>query len=339
MKQNILCVGETLVRLSTQVGVHFYDTISLNLNYGGAEANVAINLANLGHKTTYFTKVPNNQLGQTAIKNTQKYGVDASHVIYGGNRIGSYYLEAGAGPRAANIIYDRAHSAISEMKVDEINFEELLEGKSMLHITGITAALSKDSAEVTYQLIKAAKEKGLVVNFDVNFRSKLWSVEECAVFLKRVLPYVDYLSAGKLDAINFLGVKELDPDQTTTEIEQLDYYFGKIHELYPNIQIFYATIRNVISATHNTLQGAFWKDGITYYSKIQDMDHIIDRIGGGDAFAAGVLHGILENYDPEYTINFATALSSLKHTIYGDVSPFTVEQAERTMTHDARVDR
>lgn len=334
MKQNILCVGETLMRFSTQVGTHFYDTTQLSLHYGGAEANVAINLSSLGHKTTYFTKVPDNQLGQSAIRHTQKYGVDASEVIYGGDRLGAYYLESGAGPRASKVIYDRAHSAIAEMKISEVDVDELLKGKTMLHITGVTAALSEDSRKVTKELMKKAHKKGVTVNFDVNYRSKLWSVEECTAFLKEVLPYVDYLSAGKRDAIVFFGVPEISEQEF-----ELDYYYGKMNELYPNIKVFYSTLRNVISATHNTLQGTFWKDGVTYYSTVQNMDHIIDRVGGGDAFAAGVLHGILEEKDPEYTINFATAFSSLKHTVNGDVSPFSVEETEKTMTADASVER
>ncbi len=334
MKHNILCVGETLMRFSTQVGTHFYDTTKLNLHYGGAEANVAINLSSLGHQTTYFTKVPDNQLGHSAIRHTQKYGVNASEVLFGGSRMGAYYVESGAGPRASKIIYDRANSSISEMKISEVDVDALLEGKTMLHITGITAALSEDSREMTKELMKKAHEKGITVNFDVNYRSKLWTIEECKIFLQDVLPYVDYLSAGKRDAITFFGVPEIEEQEN-----ELDYYYQKMNEMYPNIKIFYSTLRNVISATHNTLQGTFWKAGVTYYSKVQNMDHIIDRIGGGDAFAAGVLHGILEGKDPEYTINFATAFSSLKHTVNGDVSPFSVEETEKTMTADASVER
>ncbi|MDE1549622.1 sugar kinase [Jeotgalibaca caeni] len=335
MKENILCVGETLMRLSTEMGKHYYDTTSLHLHYGGAEANVAVNLSNLNHQTTYFTKVPDNQLGRAAIKHVTKYGVDAKNVIFGGPRMGSYYLEAGVGARPTTVIYDRANSSVSQLTLEEVNVEELLEGKTMLHITGITAALSENMSEMTFQLIQKAKEKGLKVNYDVNYRAKLWSIEESAAFLKRVLPYVDYLSAGKLDAINFLGIQQ--PGEEVTD--ELGYYYNEIHKLYPNIEIIYSTLRNVISATHNTLQGAIWKDGETHYSKVHDMDYIIDRIGGGDAFAAGVLHGILSDKEPEYTINFATAFSVLKHTVYGDACPFTIEEAERIMTRDARVDR
>lgn len=335
MKQTILCVGETLARLSTQVGVHFFDTTGLQLHYGGAEANVAINLSSLNHPSVYFTKVPNNQLAKAAIKHVQKYGVDVSPVIYGGERLGTYYVEPGAGGRPTTVIYDRAHSSLSQMKKEEINIDELLEEKHLLHITGITAALSEDSREMTYELMKEAKNRGIKVNFDMNYRAKLWSVEEAGIFLKSVLPYVDYLSAGKLDAINFLGIKEAGPDVS----DETAYYYDAIHQLYPNIEIMYSTIRDVLSATHNTLQGTFWKDGKTVHSKVHNMDFIIDRIGGGDAFASGVLHGILEKKDPKYIIEFATAFSALKHTISGDASPFTIEETERIMSSDARVDR
>ena len=335
MNENILCVGETLMRLSTEKGKHYFDTTSLNLHYGGAEANVAVNLSNLNHNTTYFTKVPDNKLSRAALRHVAKYGVDSSPVIFGGDRLGAYYLETGIGARPTTVIYDRANSSISQIKLDEFDMDALLEGKTLLHITGITAALSESAREMTFEMIKKAKEKGIKVNYDVNYRSKLWTVEESAAFLKKVLPFVDYLSAGKLDAINFLGIKEADEG---TE-DELNYYYTEIQKLYPNIEIMYSTIRNVISSTHNTLQGTFWKDGQTTYSKVYDMDDIVDRIGGGDAFAAGVLHGILADKGPEYTIGFATAFSVLKHSVYGDACPFTIAETEHIMTNDARVDR
>lgn len=335
MNKTILCVGETLVRLSTQTGMHFYDTTQLQLHYGGAEANVAVNMSSLNHQAVYFTKVPDNQLAHAAIKHVQKYGVNISPVIYGGDRLGTYYVEPGVGGRPTTVIYDRANSSISQIKMDELNMDELLKDKYLLHITGITAALSEASRKMTFELIKGAKSRGIKVNFDMNYRAKLWSVEEAGKFLKSVLPYVDYLSAGKLDAINFLGIQEANQDVS----DKLAYYYKEIHQLYPNIEIMYSTIRDVISATHNTLQGVFWRDGQTYYSKVHNMDFIIDRIGGGDAFASGVLHGILEEKEPDYIIEFATAFSALKHTIAGDAAPFTIRETERIMSHDARVDR
>lgn len=335
MDNNILCVGETLMRLSTDLGKHYYDTTTLNLHYGGAEANVAVNLSNLNHKTTYFTKVPNNQLGHAAIKHAQKYGVDTSNVIFGGDRIGSYYLEAGVGARATTVMYDRANSAISLMGIEEVEVDALLEGKTLLHITGITAALSENAREMTFELIKKAKEKNIKVNYDVNYRAKLWTLEENAAFLKRVLPYVDYLSAGKMDAIYSMGIEEAGEDVE----DELAYYYDEMKKLYPNIEVFYSTKRDVISATHNKLQGAIWRDGNIYYSRNFDMDYIIDRIGGGDAFAAGVLHGLLTGKELDYTINFATAFSVMKHTVHGDACPFTIEETERIMSRNAAVDR
>lgn len=335
MNENILCVGETLMRLSTEKGKHYFDTTNLNLHYGGAEANVAVNLSNLNHKTTYFTKVPDNKLSRAAIKHVGKYGVDASTVIFGGDRLGSYFLETGIGARPTTVIYDRANSAISQMKLNEVDMDALLEGKTLLHITGITAALSEDARELTFELVKRANAKGIKVNYDVNYRAKLWTVEEASAFLKKVLPYVNYLSAGKLDAINFLGIKEADENVE----DELGYYYTEIKKMYPNIEIMYSTLREVISSTHNKLQGTFWQDGRTTYSKVYNMDDIVDRIGGGDAFAAGVLHGILADKGAEYTIGFATAFSVLKHSVYGDACPFTIEETERIMTHDARVDR
>lgn len=335
MSENILCVGEALLRLTAPTGVHMYDTNSLSMHYGGAEANVAVNMSRLDHKTTLFTKVPNHQLGHAVITHLRKHGVDTSQVQCGGPRLGSYYVNNGVAERSSTVIYDRAYSSFSEIDPAEVDIPALLEGKTLLHITGITAALSQNWRVLTKEFIMAAKERGIKVNFDMNYRSKLWSVEEAGAYLRDILPYVDYLSAGKLDAINFLNV----PGPGEEENDTLDYYYDKIHELYPNIEVIYATLRNVISATHNTLQGALWTGGETYYSKVHDIDFIIDRIGGGDAFAAGVLHGILTGKSPDYSISFATAFSSLKHTVVGDVCPFNIEETERKMNHNAAVDR
>lgn len=335
MTENILCVGEALLRLSAPTGVHLYDTNSLTMHYGGAEANVAVNLSRLDHKTTMFTKVPNHQLGHAAITHLRKHGVDTTPILCGGDRLGTYYVNNGVAERPSTVIYDRAYSSLAQIDPEEVDVEALLEGKTLLHITGITAALSPAWRPLAKKLIVTAKELGVKVNFDMNYRSKLWSVEEAGAFLRDVLPYVDYLSAGKLDAINFLHIEE--PAEEVND--KLDYYYDKMHELYPNLEIIYATLRNVLSANHNTLQGALWQDGQTYYSKVHDIDHIVDRIGGGDAFAAGVLHGILIGKSADYCISFATAFSSLKHTVVGDVCPFSIEETERTMSHDAAVDR
>ncbi|UUX34407.1 sugar kinase [Fundicoccus culcitae] len=332
MEENILCVGESLVRLSTQLGTHFTNTTQLDVHYGGAEANVAVNLSILGHKTTYFTKVADNSLGHSAIQHAQKYGVDTSAVIYGGDRVGLYFLETGAGPRAASVIYDRAHSAFSQIQLADVDVDALLDGKSMLHITGITAAISEEARQLTLALIKTARAKGILINFDVNYRAKLWSIEACGEFVRDVLPYVDYLSAGVLDAVNFIGIEAVDG-------ESLAYYYQKISEMYPNIRAIYATTRKVHSATRNDLQGNLWVDKQLFISKNYSIDYIVDRVGGGDAFAAGVLHGLINNAAPDYVINFATAFSVLKHSIHGDVAPFTIAEAERMMTHNAAVDR
>jgi len=335
MDTHILCVGEVLLRLSLPLGVHFTEVSAFNVHYGGAESNVAVNLSNLGYETSVLSKVPENQLGASVKNHLQRYGVHTDLLLRGGNRLGSYYLEHGAGERSSSVIYDRAGSSFAEMTLDEIDFDELFHEKTMLHITGITAALSKKMREVTKGLIKEAKDRDLAINFDVNYRSKLWSVEEAADFLKDILPYVDYLSAGRLDAINFLGIAKADE----TVDDELDYYYNEIHQMYPNIKVIYSTIRNVISAMHHTLQGALWMDSTTYYSNVRDIDFIVDRIGGGDAFAAGILHGLLSKKEPDYIANFATAYSSMKHSVSGDINPFSIEETERILTHDARVDR
>ncbi|MEH7179984.1 sugar kinase [Neobacillus vireti] len=332
---NIVTFGEIMLRLSTSAGTHFSNAGSFQALYGGAEANVAINLAGFDHTVSFASKVPDNALGLAVKRHLQKYGVNIKHLLFGGNRLGTYYLDSGVGERSSAVIYDRANSSFASVKDNEWNIEQIFENVDILHLSGITPALSEKLAEIILTLVKEAKMRNIKVSFDINFRSKLWNHDQAAKVISTILPYVDYCSAGKMDALYLLGIPENNTDLPDTE-----YYYQKMHEKYSNIQVFYSTIREVHSATSNTLQGTLWKDGKTYVSKVHKLEPIIDRVGGGDAFSAGILHGLLTNADLNYTVSFATAYSSLKHTVYGDCNPFTVKEVENLLENgSAKINR
>jgi 2-dehydro-3-deoxygluconokinase len=331
----ILTFGEIMLRLSTPTGTHFSNVSSFQAHYGGAEANVAVNLANFEHDVAFASKVPDNALGLAVKRHLQKYGVKTKELLFGGNRLGTYYLDSGVGERSSAVIYDRANSSFASIQEMEWDYDQLFENVDILHLSGITPALSEKLAEITLNLVKEAKKRDIKISFDINFRSKLWNHDQASKALVKILPYVDYCSAGKMDAIYLLGIAENQSSQDDT-----DYYYEKMHEKFSNIEVFYSTKREVYSATSNSLQGTLWKDGKTYVSKVHKLEPIIDRVGGGDAFSAGILHGLLTNADLNYTVSFATAYSSLKHTVFGDCNPFTVKEVENLMENGtAKINR
>ena len=253
----------------------------------------------------------------------QSFGVDCSEVIYGEGRLGSYYLEVGAGLRASNVIYDRKYSTISLMKENEWMLDELFNGVSIFHLTGITLALSPAWEEIGLHLIKEAKNRGIMISFDMNYRAKMWSYKEAVLVYQKVLPFVDYLSAGKLDAIHFLDIPEVDGKEDL-------YYLNKIAEKYSNLSYIFGTTRTLMTPNNYKLKGYILdaKEIETAVSKEYNIVQVIDRVGSGDAYGAGILDGIIKDKDLSVTVEFAMAASSLKHTINGDVNLFSREEIE-----------
>ncbi|WP_400243051.1 PfkB family carbohydrate kinase [Niallia sp. JL1B1071] len=314
----VVTLGEIMLRLSTDSGVRIAQTENLHAHYGGGEANVAISLANFGHEVYFASKIPDNGVGEGVKKHLSRYGVRTDFLLTGGSRLGTYYMEAGIGERAANVIYDRARSSFAEMTESEWKKEELFKNVDIFHISGITPALSSYWKKTTIALIKAAKDAGSKISFDINYRGKLWSQKEAGETISEILPLVDYCSAGKLDAIYLLGI----PDYTGDDNE-LVYYYQEIQKKFPNITILYSTKRKVISASSNELIGTLWINQNYYESQNHVINPIVDRVGAGDAFSGGVLHSILVQTPPQEIINFATAASALKHTVYGDCNQFS----------------
>ncbi|ALS02520.1 2-dehydro-3-deoxygluconokinase [Enterococcus silesiacus] len=324
----VVTLGEIMLRFSTQAGNRFVQSDSLQAHYGGGEANVGISLANYGHEVVFASKVPDTTLGEAVRQHLWKYHVDTRYLLAGGKRLGTYYLETGIGERSASVIYDRAGSSFAEMEGLEWDLATLFNDVDIFHISGITPALSKSWQTMTLELIKQARKFGCKVSFDINYRSKLWSQKEAGQTIRQLLPYVDYCSAGKLDAVNLLGIAN-EPDDEEHEVA---FYYEKMQKLFPNIQLFYSTKRTVHSASANQLIGTLWHNQQYYESAIHEIDPIVDRVGAGDAFAGGILHGMLEKMQPQAIVDFATAAAALKHTVYGDCNQFSKEEVADFLT-------
>ncbi|PGV53891.1 sugar kinase [Bacillus sp. AFS037270] len=331
--KKIVTLGEIMLRLSTKSGERLFQADNLLMHYGGAEANVAVSLSQFGHDVKFASKIPNNPLGAAVERHLKSYGVDTHFLIKGGERLGTYYLESGVGGRSAQVTYDRKYSSFSSLSMEELNFDELFQGIDLFHVTGITLALSQNLRDLVLLAVKKAKEAGIMTSLDFNYRASLWSQQACSEAIKPLLGYIDICFCGELDASHLLGIEPAN-DSLLKE-EKLKYYYEKITELYPNIQYMGSTFRTVLSASTNKLQGNIYTKGELIQSTEHLIDHIVDRVGGGDAFAAGVLHGILEKWSLSRTISFASMASVLKHTIHGDCNAFTVEEIAKILDNEA----
>lgn len=299
-------------------------------SYGGSEANIALALANLGVDSTFFSVVPDNSLGKSAVRMLRASDVHCSPVILSTpeqtptHRLGTYYLETGFGIRASKVTYDRKHSAITEYDFSQTELDDLLDGYDWLHLSGITPALSESCAQIILDLLKTAKAKGLTVSFDGNFRSQLWSWEEARDFCTMCLPYVDVLFG--IEPYHLLrdpdhpelgDVKDDIPFQP--DYDEQDKVFREFVKQYPNLKCIARHVRYAHSGSENSLMAYMWLDGKTWQSRLFRFN-ILDRVGGGDAFAAGLIYAAMNDFSPEDRVNFAVASSALKHTIRGDAN-------------------
>lgn len=316
--KKVVTFGELMLRLAPENYLRFVQSEKLEATFGGAEANVAVSLANYGLNATFVTKLPEHEIGQMAINSLRKYGVNTSEIIRGGERVGIYFCEKGASQRPSKVIYDRAHSSIATASDSDFDWEKILEGASWFHWTGITPALSDSIADVTLKALKVAKEKGITTSCDLNFRKKLWSKEKANKVMSELCKYVDYCIANEEDAKDVFGI----------EADGTDIYSGKLnHEGYISVaekltQKFgfkgvAITLRESLSANDNNWSAMLYTGEKAYFSKKYQM-HIVDRVGGGDSFGGGLIYSMLSGFDPQKTIEFAVAASCLKHSIEGD---------------------
>lgn len=317
----VVTLGEIMLRLSTSIGMRINRADNFDANYGGSEANVAISLANYGHETYFLSKIPDNSLGEGVINHLRRYGVSTKYLVKSIGRLGTYYLETGVGQRSSKVIYDRAGSSFSNVTKNEWSKADIFKNVDVFHVSGITPAISVEWTKLIIELIQDAKNNGCKISFDINYRSNIWSRDEAGAAMKRILPFVDYCSLGKMDALYILGVSEYQGSDN-----ELFYYYHEVSKKYPNIEIMYSTKRIVYAADNNDLVGTIWKNGKYFESKKHSISTIVDRVGGGDAFSGGVLHEILRSKSGQEIIDFATAAAALKNTVSGDNNQFNEQE-------------
>ncbi len=322
----VVCFGEIMLRLSPPGYLRFVQANSFDAVYGGGEANVAVSLANFGVDTALVTKVPDNPMGQAAINELRRYGVDVRHIAKGGERLGIYFLEKGASQRPSKVVYDRRYSAISQAGTGDFQWKQIFEGAKWFHFTGITPALGDNVADSVLEACKIAKDKGLTVSCDLNYRKNLWSTAKAGQVMGKLMAYVDLCIANEEDSDKVFGIKaagtdihsgKLSNEGYQTVARQLKEKFG-----FAKVAI---TLRGSVSASDNNW-GAMLYDGDEFYFSRNYPVHIVDRVGGGDSFGAGLIYAILNQYTPVETIEFATAASCLKHSIEGDFNQVTVAE-------------
>ena len=333
--KKIVTFGELMLRLAPEGYLRFVQSEKYEATFGGAEANVAVSLANYGMHACFVSKLPTHEIGQSAVNSLRKFGVDTSLITRGGERVGIYYCEKGASQRPSKVIYDRAYSSIAMAKPEDFDWNKIFEGATWFHFTGITPALSDSVAEICLEALKIAKQKGITVSCDLNFRKKLWSKQKAGEVMGKLCHYIDYCIANEEDAKDVFGI----------EAENTDIYGGKLNrEGYIsvakqlterfNFKGVAITLRESKSANDNDWSGMLYTGGEAYFSKKYGM-HIVDRVGGGDSFGGGLIYSLVNGFDSQQAIEFAVAASCLKHSIEGDYNMVSVSEVLNLAGGDA----
>ena len=323
----VVTFGEIMLRLAPEGYTRFVQAETFGATYGGGEANVAVSLANFGFDAKFVTKLPKHEIGQAAVNSLRKYGVDTSYIARGGSRVGIYFLEKGASQRASKVVYDRAGSSIALASKADFDWDAIFEGADWFHFTGITPALGDDVAEICAQACEAAKAKGVQISCDLNYRKNLWSKEKAGQVMAKLMKYVDVCIANEEDASDVFGIKADDTDVTTGKINH-DGYKSVAKKLvdqfgFKKVAI---TLRESISANDNNWAAMLY-DGSDFYFSKKYAVRIVDRVGGGDSFGAGLIYSVISGFSAQETIEFAVAASALKHTIEGDFNHVSVDEA------------
>ena len=324
-----VCFGEIMLRLAPEGYNRFVQANSFGATYGGGEANVSVSLANFGTDAKFVTKLPSNDIGQAAVNSLRMFGVDTSDIVRGGPRVGIYFLEKGASQRPSKVVYDRAGSSIALADKSDFDWKKILDGATWFHFTGITPALGDNVAEITLEALKAAKELGLTVSCDLNYRKNLWSKEKAGETMAKLMPYVDVCIANEEDAGDVFGIHADATDITGGKLSH-DGYISVARKLterfgFSKVAI---TLRESISASDNNWAAMLYSNGEAIFSKKYPV-HIVDRVGGGDSFGAGLIYGTQSGMSDKDTLEFAVAASCLKHTIEGDVNMVSVDEVKK----------
>lgn len=325
----IVTLGEIMLRLSPAgLNNRFVQAEQFDVVYGGGEANVAVSCANYGHDAYFVTKLPSHEIGQSALNALRRYGVHTDYIARGGNRLGIYYLESGSAMRPSKVIYDRAGSSIAEASVEDFDFDAIMEGADWFHWSGITPAISDKAAELTRLACEAAKRHGVTVSVDLNFRKKLWTKEKAQSIMRPLMQYVDVCIGNEEDAELCLGFKpEADVEGGKTDAEGYKEIFRQMKEQF-GFKYVISTLRESFSASHNGWKAMIYNGEEFYVSKRYDILPIVDRVGGGDSFSGGVIHGLLTKPTQGEALEFAVAASALKHTINGDFNLVSAQEVE-----------
>lgn len=338
MSPKVITFGEILLRLSSQRNERLSQATSFDVSFGGGEPNVAASLAGFGIESSFVSRIPKSDIGTLCRMHLNKYGVDTSKMVYGGDRLGIYFFETGAVVRSSKVVYDRAHSAFSEITPGMFDWKDILKDAGWFHWTGIVPALSQGAADACMEAIIAANEMGITVSTDLNYRNNLWKYGKTPIEV--MTPMVERCDVINLneEALNtMLGIslEKNSIDGSNVDREEFMRLSRMVIDRFPRIKCIVTTPRGSFNASHNSWSGLLYCDGKLFNSPTYDISHIIDRVGGGDSFMAGLIYGLIA-YDSDYqkAINFATAASCLKHTIHGDFNLASVEEVEKLMGGD-----
>ena len=343
----IVTFGEIMLRLAPPGFQRFTQARSFEAIYGGGEANVAVSLANYGEEVEYVTRLPKNDLGDACLMSLRGYGIHTEHIVRGSDRIGIYFLETGAAQRGSKVIYDRANSSFATIQTGMIDWKKVFEGADWFHWTGITPAVSQGAAEVCREALQVAREMGITVSTDLNYRAKLWKWGKTAgEAMTDLVNMCDVALGNEEDAEKVFGIKAPEVDVTAGKVEADHYRFvcEELNKKFPSLKNICITLRGSLSASHNTWSGVFWTcpepgrrdEGAFYSAPVYNIIPIIDRVGGGDSFMGGLIYGLRKYADePQKALNFAAAAACLKHSIIGDFNAVSVSEVEALMGGDA----
>lgn len=319
MKKKVVTFGEIMMRLSTPGFARFTQVDSFNVVYAGSEANVAVCLSCFGIPAAHVTRFPTNDLGKAATQTLDRFGVDTRYIVYGDDRIGVYFLENGAMQRASRIIYDRYESAFAHIQPSMIDWDNVFEGVSWFHYTGITPAISQGASDTCLAAVRKARELGITISGDINYRRNLWQYGKSA---REVMPglieHTDVIIGGLTDFENCLGISDKDYQQACLKVAAAN----------PQVKKITSTHRESVSSSHNRISAVLWTTSGFYQSKVYDLTHIVDRVGTGDAFMAGLIYGWLTDKDDQQTLEYGVSSCALKHSIEGDANLTSVSEVE-----------
>jgi len=339
--KNLITFGEIMMRLATQGYLRFSQANSFDIIYGGGEANVAISLANFGIPVEFVTRLPNNDIGQSALMELRKHNVGTKYIIEGGERLGLYFLETGAVNRASKVIYDRSNSAMSQIEPGMVDWENIFKNAQWFHWTGITPAISKSAADACLEAIKIASEMGITISTDLNYREKLWKYDgDREKIMTELTSYCDIILGNEEDAEKHFGIKpeaiDVNKNGENVKAESFLSVCEQMLNKFPRAKKVITTLRGSISASHNVWSGILFDGKNMFKSKEYQITHIVDRVGGGDSFMAGLIYGLIHfPEDNQMALDYAVAASCLKHTIKGDANLVTIAEVKKLMSGDA----